>query len=366
MLITAALSMEVDPKGKFVLEELELEEPRANEIVVKTVATGICGSDLHGRGVPFPRPIVFGHEGAGVVAAVGSAVTKLQVGDHVLLNYLACGKCRVCVSGKPKLCPSNSLLNHSGGRADGTTGLSRNGEVVYGQFFGQSSFATHCIANEQQATKLDPAFDLTLAPALACGVQTGAGAVLNGLKPSPGSSLLTTGTGAVGMAAVMMARILGCTTIIAVDVSAERLALAQEIGATHVINSRETDDLAAAVRQIVPDGVDYAVEASGRIDVAESAIQSVTKGGSVALLGIDPSGAKFSVSLQQMALSGISISGFPGGLAVPDDMVPRLIELHARGQFPVDKLVARFPFEQINEAAEAASSGRAIKPVLVF
>jgi len=367
MHITAAVSMERDPNASFVLQDLELEQPRHNEIVVRLVATGICGSDLHARGNDaLPRPIVLGHEGAGVVTEIGSAVTKVNVGDHVLLNYLACGKCPTCVGGMPKLCPDYSSINHSGGRADGSTGLSRQGEIVYGQFFGQSSFATHCIANEQQATRLPKDLDLTLAPAFACGVQTGAGAVLNGLKPTIGDSIVVLGTGAVGMAALMTAKVMGCTRIIAADVSPERLRLAEELGATHTINPTEVDDLVDVVHEMVPGGVDFAVEAAGRTNLVEAAIQTLKKGGYCAALGIDMGGTSVSIPHYQLAMSGVRIGGFPGGLAVPDVLVPRLVQLFEQGLFPVDRLVERFAFEDINGAAAAAGGGGAIKPILTF
>jgi aryl-alcohol dehydrogenase len=366
MQITAAVSMERDPHGELALQELELEAPRADEIMVRLVATGVCGSDLHGRGSFHPRPIVLGHEGAGVVVEVGSSVTKVEVGDHVLLNYIACGKCPTCVSGIPKLCPHNAVLNHSGARADGSTGLSRDGQVVYGQFFGQSSFATHCLANEQQATVLDPSLDLTLAPAFACGVQTGAGTVANGLRPRVGDSIVVIGAGAVGMSAIMMAHLLGCATIIAVDVAPQRLALASELGATHTVDSRETDNLAEAVRAIVPGGVQFAIDAAGRTDLTETAVACLAKGGFCAVLGLDMGGGSFSLPHYQFAMTGVSIGGFPGGLVVPDEFVPRLTTLHAQGRFPVDRLVQTFDFADIGAAVTAAESGAAIKPVLVF
>lgn len=365
MHITAAVSMDRDPRGTFVFQELELEAPRQNEIVVELAATGICGTDLHARNSHHPRPIVLGHEGAGVVVETGAAVTKLQVGDHVLLNYIACGKCPTCVSGMPKLCPHNATLNHSGARADGTTGLTHDGEVVYGQFFGQSSFATHCLANEQQATRLDPSLDLAIAPAFACGVQTGAGAVANGLQPRVGDSIVVIGAGAVGMSAIMMARVLGCATIIAVDVAPSRLELARELGATHTLDPRETDDLVGSVKAIVPDGVKFSIDAAGRTDLTEAAVGCLAKGGFCAVLGLDMGGGSFSLPHFQFAMTGVKIGGFPGGLVVPDEFVPRLTDLYAQGRFPVDRLVQRFDFADMDRAVAAAEAGSAIKPVLV-
>lgn len=366
MQITAAVSTERDPQGELILQELELEPPRPDEILVRLVATGVCGSDLHGRGSFHPRPIVLGHEGAGVIVETGAGVTKVKVGDHVLLNYIACGKCPTCVSGSPKLCPHNTVLNHSGARPDGSTGLSRDGEKVYGQFFGQSSFATHCLANEQQATLLDPSLDLTIAPAFACGVQTGAGTVANGLRPKVGDSLTVIGSGAVGISAIMMARALGCATIIAIDVAPQRLELAREVGATHTLDAREIDDLSEAVKEIVPGGVQFSIDAAGRTDLTEAAVACLAKGGSCAVLGLDMGGGSFSLPHFQFAMTGVSVGGFPGGLVVPDEFVPRLTELYAQGRFPIDRLVQKFDFTDIDTAIAAAESGEAIKPVLVF
>lgn len=367
MRITAAVSVERDPHGELALQELELEPPRADEILVRLVATGVCGSDLHGRGSPHPRPIVLGHEGAGVVVEAGAGVTKVKPGDHVLLNYIACGKCPTCVSGAPKLCPHNALLNHSGGRADGSTGIKNlSGEVVFGQFFGQSSFATHCLANEQQATLLDPDFDLTLAPALACGVQTGAGAVVNGLKPRIGDSIVVIGAGAVGMSAIMMAHAVGCTTIIAIDISPHRLELALELGATHTIDSREVGSLTEAIHSIAPGGVRFSVEATGRIELVEAAVASLAKGGSCALLGLDMGGRSFSLPQYQTTMTGVNVGGYPGGLVVPDEFVPRLVALHTQGRFPVDKLIRTYAFADVGTAVASAESGETIKPILVF
>jgi aryl-alcohol dehydrogenase len=366
MKITAAV---VEKKGgPFLLQELELESPRPDEILVRMVATGICHSDLAARDqvtFPFPCPMVFGHEGAGVVEEVGANVSHLKAGDRVLLSRLTCGRCQDCRSGYSNYCGQQAVLNFSGGRADGSTSLSRQGQPVAGHFFGQSSFATYAVANQFNATLIPAELDLTLAPAFACGVLTGAGAVLNGLRPEVGTSIAVFGCGSVGLAAVMAAKALGCTTIVAIDPIASRLDLARELGATHAIDASAgpTD---VTIRQIAPAGVHFSVDATGVAAVVRSAVECLRRGGQCALMGVAPAGAEISLNPNRIAMAGVGIKGFPSGLAEPDVLVPRLIELHLQGRFPVDRIVKRFPFAQIREAAEEAESGQAVKPILIF
>jgi aryl-alcohol dehydrogenase len=365
MKITAAVTEEKG--GPFLLQELELEDPRPHEILVRMVATGICHSDLSARDqfVPLPLPIVLGHEGAGVVERVGAAVRHLKPGDRVLLSRLTCGACADCRGGHSHYCGSSLGLNLAGGRPDGSTGLWRDGKPVHGQFFGQSSFATHVLAHEGNATKLHPDLDLSLAPAFACGVLTGAGAVLNGLCPEAGTSIAVFGCGAVGLAAVLAARIRGCATIIAIDRIPARLEHAAEFGATHVMNASD-GSLVERIRAAVPGGVHVSVEASGVPRVTNDAVDCLRRGGQCGLLGVAGQGAQITLNQPQVALNGVGIRGFPTGLAEPDVLIPRLVELYMQGRFPVDRLVARFPFERIGEAVQAAERGDVIKPVLIF
>ncbi|MFM0391375.1 NAD(P)-dependent alcohol dehydrogenase [Paraburkholderia phytofirmans] len=358
----------VEEKGRpFVLQELELEAPRPDEILVRMVAAGICHSDLSVRDqyVPVPLPIVLGHEGAGIVAAVGEAVTNLQVGDRVLLSRLTCGVCPDCRGGHSNYCGSQGVLNLSGGRPDGSTGLSRRGQPVAGHFFGQSSFATNVLAHHNNATKITPDLDLTLAPAFACGVMTGAGAVLNGLKPEAGTSIAVFGCGPVGLAAIMAARTVGCTTIVAIDRTPSRLDIARELGATHGIDAAAGRP-AEAVHALVPGGVHYSIDATGVAAVARDAVESLRAGGQCGLLGVSAQGAELTLSQPQVALTGVGIRGFPSGLAEPDVLIPRLIDLYLQGRFPVDRMVTHFPFEAIETAVQEAASGRVLKPILLF
>jgi aryl-alcohol dehydrogenase len=226
-----------DVHGDFAIERLRLDPPRPDEVVVRIVATGLCHTDVAVRdqAIPSPLPIVLGHEGAGVVVAIGEAVRQVTVGDHVVITYLSCGECRPCRSGQPASCALFGLHCFSGGRADGSHALhSHDGSALHDRFFGQSSFATHAIANERNVVKVRRDAPLELLGPLSCGVMTGAGTVWNELQVKPGDSFAVFGAGAVGLSAVMAAKLAGAGTIVAVDRVASRLELARELGATHV------------------------------------------------------------------------------------------------------------------------------------
>src|SRR4029079_11087129 len=220
------------------LESLELAEPRDDEIVVRLVATGICHTDIAMRDqtFPVPQPIVLGHEGAGVVERVGHAVTKVVAGDHVVMTYNSCGKCASCEHHAPTYCHEFFGYNFGGSRPDGSSPLSQSGMTIHGNFFGQSSFASHAICHERNIVKVPREAPLDLIGPLACGIQTGAGSVINGLKVGVGDSIAIFGAGSVGLSAVMGARLVGAGTIISVDLLNSRLEMARELGATHVVN----------------------------------------------------------------------------------------------------------------------------------
>ena len=220
--------------GEFVLEDLELACPRPEDVLVRVVATGFCHTDQKVRNGArnVPLPVVLGHEGAGVVEAIGSGVTTVAVGDHVVLTFAYCGACANCRSGHPAYCEQMDELNF------GATGsvLTRAGEQMHSGFFGQSSFSTHALVNARSAVRVEPALPLDLLGPLGCSIQTGAGAILNVLRPEPGDSLAVWGVGAVGLSAVISAGWAGCESIVAIDVNPARLELARELGATHTIH----------------------------------------------------------------------------------------------------------------------------------
>lgn len=351
--------------GPFEIDTLRLEEPRPEEILVRVVATGMCHTDMVARDQLYtvPMPVVLGHEGAGVVEGAGSSVKKLRPGDHVVLTYMWCGHCKPCLNGDLTYCANFYALNFGGAREDGSTATHDARGSVHDHFFGQSSFGTFTLAHERNAVKVPTTVPLELLGPLGCGIQTGAGAVMNGLKVRPGSSFAAFGGGAVGLSAVMAARVAGATTIIAADVVPSRLALAKELGATHTVNSRETDPI-EAVRKITGGGADFTLESSGRPAVLRQAIDALAIRGTCGIVGAPALGTEASFDVNGVMTAGKRIIGIIEGDSVPDLFIPSLVELHQQGRFPFDKLVKFYNLDQINQAAEDSEKGVTIKPIV--
>lgn len=367
----AGLAAVVREPGKpMSVEPIDFDPPRADEIRVRIVGTGICHTDLVFRdGFPVPLPIVLGHEGAGIVESVGPEVTQLEPGDHVVLSFNSCGTCPNCKLGLPSYCFKSGHYNYSGARPeDNSTALSRDGVPIYANFFGQSSFASIAIARERNAVRVDRDLPLELLGPLGCGIQTGAGAVLNSLNVRAGTSLVVFGTGTVGMSAVMAAKVAQAGAIIAVEPNAARRALALELGATDAIDPTAEDIcLATAIRQAAGGGgVAYALDTTGIPSVIEGAIDVLLPNGMLGLLGMSPTGATLSADLIGLLMRGIGIKAILEGDSDPQRFIPRLIDLYRAGHFPFDRLIKTFPFEQINEAATAAENKSVIKPVVVI
>jgi aryl-alcohol dehydrogenase len=347
--------------GPFTITPVELEEPRADEVLVRVSSVGICGTDLEFANF-FPTPVVLGHEGAGVVERVGSAVTTVAAGDHVAMSFASCGTCSLCLTGSPAYCRSFDAVNFTGRRPDGTSALSRNGEPVNGHFLGQSSFADHVVAPARAVTRIDADIDLAHVGPFGCGFQTGAGAVLNVMQPRPGQSVAVFGAGAVGSAAIIAAALSNCGVIAAVDVNPAKLESARSFGATHLVDS--TGDTAEQLRAIVPQGFDFVLDTTGRADVLRTAVEALGPLGRAGVIGIGPSETmEFE---WRSVLNGRSITGIIAGSSLPQLFLPKLLDLHARGEFPVDKLISYFPFEQINEAVAAVKDGSVAKAVLTL
>ena len=351
--------------GPFQIETLTLEEPRPDEVLVRIVATGMCHTDMVARDQLYtvPLPVVLGHEGAGVVEQVGGAVKKLVPGDHVVLTYMWCGHCKPCLNGDLTYCANFYQLNFGGVREDGSTATRDSQGTVHDHFFGQSSFGTYALAHERNVIKVPSNAPLELLGPLGCGIQTGAGAVMNGLKVRPGSSFAAFGGGAVGLSAVMAARVAGATTIIAADVVPSRLALAKDLGATHTVNSKETDPI-EAVRQITEGGADFTLESSGRPSVLRQAIDALAIRGICGIVGAPALGTEASFDVNGVMTTGKRIIGIIEGDSVPDLFIPSLVELYQQGRFPFDKLVKFYSLDQINQAAEDSEKGLTIKPIV--
>ena len=357
------------PQTPLLLEEIDVAAPRADEVLVRMVATGICHTDVVCRdGFPVPMPIVLGHEGAGVVEAVGSTVIGLERGDHVLLSFNSCGVCANCVGHEPAYCYQFLGLNFGGVRlTDGSSALSQSGEQINGQFFGQSSFSSLAIARAINTVKIDKSLPLALMAPLGCGIQTGAGAVINSLKVRPGRGIVIFGAGAVGMSAVMAAKAVGAGAIVLVEPNGARRALAAELGATCTIDPRDGSDTLAAIRAAGGGaGVGYALDTTGIPAVAGMAADSLLPNGQLGLIGIPPPDAMFPMSIMSVYVRGIGIKCICEGDSDPQVFIPQLISMYQAGQLPLDRLVKTFPFEQINEALAASENGSVIKPVVLF
>ena len=363
MRIKAAVVRE--KSGPFVIDTLELCAPRSDELVVRVVASGMCQTDLHGRDGYFstPYPAVFGHEGAGVVHAVGSAVRSFTPGDHVVMSYPWCGVCANCRQDLYTYCVHAMDLKMKGTRADGSTLLSKNGAPIYSAFFQQSSFGTFALTQERYAVKVRNDAPLELLGPLACSGQTGAGAVLNVMKPKSRESFAVFGVGAVGLSALMAAKIAGCEPIIAVDVHDRRLALARQLGATHTIDHSTCADVVGDIRKITERGVRYSLETSALPAVFREAIEALMPAGTCVLLGSARYGTEVSLEMPFLQ-EGRVIRGVIQGDSVPHDFIPKLVDLIIENKFPIEKIINFYDFADINLAAKDSSAGTTIKPVL--
>jgi aryl-alcohol dehydrogenase len=355
----------VNEKGaEFSLEEVELDGPRADEVLVRVVAAGLCHTDIHLRGfLPAEMfPHVFGHEGAGVVEEVGADVTGVEVGDHVVLSFRSCRNCAHCARGLVGYCESSLVLNYLGMRLDGSTTYRRNGAPVFGSFFGQSSLSQHAIAYADNCVVIDRSLDLTRVAPYGCGFQTGAGTVLNILEPTSEDSLAVYGAGAVGLAALAAARHLGSGTLVAVDPMASRRAAAERFGALAI----DPTDAAVVdrVRELTGGGASYAIDTTALAEVVKQAQQSLAPRGTLVALGLGAE--EYLVDAIDLLATGKVIRSSVEGDSDPQQMVPRLIAMNAAGEFPVDDLIGTYPFTAINDAVADAAAGTVVKPVLVW
>lgn len=350
----------------FVLEEVELPDLQERDVLVRIVAVGICHTDLASRNghLPAPFPAIFGHEGAGVVERVGAQVKRVTPGDHVVLAPDSDGTCEQCASGEPMYCERFRELNFQASPDGGTAKLA-DGRRVFVKYFGQSSFAHYSVASERSVVKVRKDVPLRLLGPLGCGIQTGAGTVMNGLRPQSGSTIAILGTGAVGLAAVLGAVVSGCATIVAIDRIDSRLELSKHLGATHVINTSHVPDVGAAIRAVTPRGVDCIVDAAGVDALTGLALHGLARRGVLALVATPPSPDKtLQVPWGDVLLRGQAVRGFIEGSSIPDIFIPRLIDLFMQGRFPFDKLVRIYPFDDINRAVDDQRNGLAIKPIL--
>lgn len=356
-----------EPHGAFTMERLRIADVRGDEVLVRVVASGLCHTDVavRDRVIPTPLPVVLGHEGSGVVEAVGENIRDLEPGDHVVLTYLSCGVCRECVTGMPACCGTLLALCFNGCRPDGSHALAgANGEVVHDRFFGQSSLGSHAVAHQRNIVKVARDLPLELLGPLGCGIMTGAGAVWNELKVAPGQSFAAFGAGAVGLSAVMAARIAGASTIIAVDKVASRLDLALELGATDTVLVGD-GDLADQLSAILPLGIDHALETTGQEAVIRAAAQGLRQRGVLGLVAPTSTGDA-PLDVRNLVGGCKTIKGIIEGGGAAQTLIPLMLDYFRQGRFPFDRLITRYPLAQINEAVRDSATGLAIKPVLIM
>lgn len=368
MRITAAVTRA--PMAPFTIEPLEMDAPRADEVIVRIAGVGLCHTDLVAQSgvLPLKMPAVLGHEGAGIVESVGSGVTKVKPGDRVALTFLSCGRCPTCHDHAPAYCPSMPMLNFTGVRPDGSTTLHNDEGAVSGSFFSQSSFASHALVCERNLVKVPDGVPLELAGTLGCGVQTGAGAVMRSMACKEGSSIVIIGGGAVGLSAVLGAKVRRCAEIIVVEPLAQRRELALSLGATHCVDPKAEGDLAQAVRAICPAGVNYAFDTSGLPAVFDAVPRLLAPRGTFGFVGVPPASAmdaKLPGTLLDAMQGGFTYRGIIEGDSDPDVFIPELMGLYLAGQFPFDRLAKTYPLDKINEAIAEQQQGACVKAVLL-
>lgn len=359
MKITAAVAQAAHED--FKLEEVELDSPKANEVLIKIAATGVCHTDIAGQdGLTTPFNAVFGHEGAGIVEAVGSNVTSVKPGDHVILSFSYCGKCRNCKAGHPGMCEKFNELNFAGSNFDGTHRMhDKHGDLNI--YFGQSSFATYAVADEHNVVRVPNNINLDILGPLGCGIQTGAGTVLNYIKPTVDDTIAIFGMGPVSLSAVLGAKIAGAKRIIAFDRKEHKLALAKEFGATDVYNSLEVDP-EEIINQILPGGVNYSLDTTGVSAVAETCVHILCPAGEAVLVGI---GGDITLNMMSdIVAESKKITGLVEGDAIPQKFIPEMIKYYQEGRFAFDKMIKVYQFSELNQAIADFKAGKVLKPVV--
>jgi len=364
MKVKAAVARE--GQARFSLEDLDLSEPGPDDILVRIAGVGLCHTDVKALegGMRVPKPIVLGHEGAGLVESIGARVSKVKPGDHVVLTYDSCGTCPACAGGDRAYCEQTNALNFQDAR-ESEPGFFRTGsDRIHGHFFGQSSLANYAIARERNTIPVRRDAPLEILGVLGCSIQTGAGAIMNSLAAEKGERVAIFGAGPVGLSAVMAAVVCGCSEIVAVDVLGSRLAMAKQLGATRSILAGPAAKTAEEVRSLIPGGVNCALDTTGRADSYHLALACLATKGRFAFVTV-PAG-RFEPNLAMIMRGGLSVRGIVQGDSVPDSFIPRLIELQSNGSFPFDRLVTKYPFEQVNQAIDDQASGKVVKPVFTF
>ena len=358
----------MNPGGQFNLENIELPEMRDQEVLVRIVGTGMCHTDLAVRdGLLYqtPFPCVLGHEGAGIIEKVGRDVSTLQRGDQVLISFSACGKCKMCEAGHFSYCEKTLQMNYgSNGGPDVMSGSLESGTALFTQFFGQSSFSEFAIAHKTQVVKVEVGEDLKWLGPLGCSVQAGAGAVLNVGKPQRGDSIVIFGAGAVGLSALMAAKVAGCSPIIVVDNETSRLEKSLTLGADICLKPAE-EGFVKSIRLATKGGAQFSIDCTGVASVLPLAVRILDRLGTCILVGAVPPKSVTQLDSSQL-LSGRTIRGTTAGDSSPKIFIPILIDFWKSGRLPIQEISTLFAFEKIEEATVAMKSGTTIKPIITM
>ena len=350
----------------FHIEDVDIGPLNADEVLVQMSGVGVCHTDelFRSNVYPFPRPCILGHEGSGRVVKTGSAITELEEGDHVVLSVMYCGHCRRCKNGQHYLC-ENIYEANFGGRGDGTSAFSHDGQCVHAHFDGQSSFSTFAVSNAKNTIKVRNDAPLDLLGPLGCGFRTGLGAVINTFHPKASESLVIFGAGSVGLSAVMAAQLLGCHPIIVVDPNGARRAKGLEVGATHALDSSE-EGVKEKIIELTGGGAAYALDTTGIPAVIRTAIESTGVGGFLGVLGGSPLGTELVLDANHILFGGRRIQGINMGDSVGATFIPAMVDLMMADKLPLEKLITKYPFEDINQAFADTKSGECVKAVLTF
>ena len=354
--------------GPLTVCELDLAPPKAEEVLVRLHASGVCHSDLNAIDgtAETPCPAVLGHEGAGIVEAVGDAVTRVRVGDHVALSWAPwCGECPECRRDLPQLCSTVWPAMATGGLMDGTPRLSREGEPVYHYSF-LSTFAEACVVPERSCVPIPDDVPFEIAALVGCAVSTGVGAVWRTAELKAGERFAVVGCGGVGLSALLAAVAVGAEPVVAVDAVPQKLEIARTFGATDTVLWQGTPEATAeAVREVSSGGVDVAVEATGRTEAMQAAFLSTRARGAAVLIGIPRADAVLSLPAATIPRMERRVFGSIYGSSKPERDFPHTLELYRSGRLPLDRLVShRLPLDQVGQAFEVMQSGDAVRVVL--
>ena len=350
------------------IEEVNLDPPGPNEVLVKIAGAGLCHSDLSVMNGARPRqePLVIGHEGSGQILEVGSAVTDIEVGDHMVFQFSpSCGRCRRCMEGRPQVCEIGAKSKAAGDLMGGGRSITDADGNRIAHHTGVSCFAEYAVADRGSVVIVDKDLPLDEAALFGCAVMTGVGAVINTARILPGDTVAVIGLGGVGLNGILGAKLAGAETIIAIDIADDKLGLARQLGATHTVNASE-DTHVEQVRDLTNGGVDFAIDLAGAIPAMETAYAITRYGGTIVTAGLSPSTAEFSFIHSNLVSEEKAIKGSYMGSCVPVRDIPRFISLYKQGRLPVDKLISRkVTLDEVNEGFDRLQNGETIRQICV-